>query len=362
MKKKIIILFIFLLSLSVFGKLNVTFINPGKSDETFWVMVSEFMKASANDLDIELEVLYAERNFLSSVTLMKEVTSRQKHPDYVVIVNEKLIAPRMLKISEEYGIKTFMILNGLSKTQIEEEGIPREKHKDWIGSLVPNNEDAGFMIADSIIKAAAKKKKGNLKMIAIAGNRVTPASVKRVSGLIRALKENHQVLLLQTLYAEWSQDEAYIMIDGMLNRYKDFDLVWAINDPSALGALDAIKDSGFIAGKDVFISGLNWSIEAIKKIKSGELVSSVGGHFMVGGWSLVMLRDYHEGIDFAENNNELEHQINVFSIIDSSNANKYLKYFGDSDWDKIDFKKFSKVYNPDIKEYNFSLEEIFKQF
>jgi ABC-type sugar transport system substrate-binding protein len=360
MKKKFIILFTLLLITSVsFANINVTFINPGKSDETFWLMVSEFMQASANDLEINLEIKYAERNFLGAVTIMKEIVARVNKPDYVVIVNEKLIAPRLLEISEEAGIKTFMILNGLTSEQIKSEGKPREKHKKWIGSLIPDNEKAGYMIADNLIKEAHNiLDKKVINMIAIAGNRVTPASVQRVEGLGRAIQENESINLLQILYAEWNEEEAYIMTNGMFNRYRFIDLIWAINDPTAFGAMRAVREERKELGKEVIVAGLNWSKEAIERIKTGEMLCSIGGHFMVGGWSLVMIKDYHENLDFINKDSQGEHQINIFGIIDKSNVARYCTYFQNENWNKIDFRTFSKYYNNKIDEYDFSLDKI----
>ena len=50
-------------------KMRVVSINPGFSDVAnptggFWVSVSSFMKAAAADLNIELEILYCDRNHI----------------------------------------------------------------------------------------------------------------------------------------------------------------------------------------------------------------------------------------------------------------------------------------------------------
>ncbi|MFM8769829.1 MAG: sugar ABC transporter substrate-binding protein, partial [Rubrivivax sp.] len=42
---------------------RVAFINPGKSDEAFWVSATRAMQAAARDLGVQLEVRYAERQF-----------------------------------------------------------------------------------------------------------------------------------------------------------------------------------------------------------------------------------------------------------------------------------------------------------
>ena len=51
----------------------------------------------------------------------------------------------------------------------------------------------------------------------------------------------------------------------------------------ALGALSAVKLRNYNPGKSVFIGGLNWSNAALEKVANGELVVTVGGHFMLGG-------------------------------------------------------------------------------
>lgn len=362
MKKRVLVLMLLVLSVVSFAKTKVTFINPGKSTEGFWVAVSSFMKASAEDLDLDFEVIYAERNFLKAVKIMEELGSRAQKPDYVVIVNEKLVAPRLLKVAEDNNIKTFMILNGLNEQQMKSEGAPRAKNSQWLGSLIPNNVEAGYLIADSLIKTAKQEKGDNLKLVAIAGNRATPASVQRVEGMQKALKENRTVKLNQILYAEWDQQKSYTMTAGMLSRYKDIDIIWAVNDPIAFGALKAVEEKGLKAGSDIYVGGLNWSPEALQKIKDGEMVCTVGGHFMVGGWSLVILKDYAEGRDFAKEEGDTELKVNVFGLIDKTNVEGYAEHFGDSNWSKIDFKKFSKYYNKDVAKYNFSLEKILEQF
>ena len=60
----------------------------------------------------------------------------------------------------------------------------------------------------------------------------------------------------------------------------------------ALGAMEGVVAAGKSPGKDVFIGGLNWDPPALDKVKDGALVTTVGGHFMIGGWALVLLYDY----------------------------------------------------------------------
>ncbi|MGE5622920.1 MAG: hypothetical protein ACM3WS_07190, partial [Bacillota bacterium] len=87
---------------------SVVFINPGRSDEPFWRSVTRFMHPAAQQLGIELEVLYAQRDHLTMIELARQVTARRRKPNYLMIVNEKLAGGEMLKLAERAGIKTLV--------------------------------------------------------------------------------------------------------------------------------------------------------------------------------------------------------------------------------------------------------------
>lgn len=91
----------------------------------------------------------------------------------------------------------------------------------------------------------------------------------------------------------------YIYRSEFIKRDSFINIVWAANDPMALGAVEAARLSGAIPGSNFFVGGINWDEPALAAIKDGVLSVSVGGHFMTGGWELVMLYDYHHGRDFS---------------------------------------------------------------
>ncbi|MBK6905835.1 MAG: ABC transporter substrate-binding protein [Rhodocyclaceae bacterium] len=339
-------------------KLHVTFINPGKSDEAYWMMVTAFMKAAAEDLGITLEVLYVERNHFMQSQMAREIAARPNKPDYVVLVNEKLVAPETIKPLDDAGIKTFLIFNDLSDEQKLTHGIPRSKYKHWLGTMTPNNVDAGYKIARYLFAEAKKRGMEAPELLAISGNRVTPASTERKSGLDRALMETDlEVKLTQEIWGEFEEIKAYEMTKRGLLRYPNLKIIWAANDPMAMGAMRAAREAGKTPGKDILFGGLNWSTAALKAVKSNEMVVTVGGHFMTGGWSLVAIYDHAHGIDFAADNGT-EIKPEVFGAIDATNVDSYTRAFGEGNWSKLDFSRFSRKYNPKIRKYDFSLTSV----
>jgi len=71
-----------------------------------------------------------------------------------------------------------------------------------------------------------------------------------------------------------------------------------------------------------------------------------------------MLYDYFHQIDFAD---DVGLTINTsFSKIDRNNLSDFNSVFGSQNWDKIDFRKFSKKLTPSLERYQFNWEEIFR--
>ena len=83
-----VVLAVWVLLFPVYGwALSVAFINPGKSDEAYWVTVTQAMQAAASKLGITLEVTYLERDHAKAVEVARDIAARpsQRRPDYVLL-------------------------------------------------------------------------------------------------------------------------------------------------------------------------------------------------------------------------------------------------------------------------------------
>ena len=341
---------------------RVMFVNPGRTGEVFWDMISNFMAAAARDLNIDLEVVTAERDHLKMIELALQASSSDNPPDYMILVNEKLAAGKMLD-ELPTSIKLMLLNNNLSAEQTDKFGVPRQIKENWVASIYPDHEKAGYDIGTAIIAAAGQAgypaMNENLGLLAIGGNRATPASVQRVEGLHRALAARTDIDLYQTIHSQWRRDKAESQMRGLIRRWPETRLIWAANDPMALGAMDAAIKRGRNPGQDVFIGGLNWSVEALERVRDGSMTASVGGHFMQGGWLMVLIHDFHAGRDFSDIGVEFTAPM---SVIDTNNVALYLSVFGDQDWDRIDFSRFSRGAKEASFRYEFGLDKILAQF
>jgi ABC-type sugar transport system substrate-binding protein len=336
---------------------NVVFINPGRSEEPYWRSVTRFMQPAAQQLDIGLEVLYAERDHLKMIELAKEVAARGKKPDYLLIVNEKLAGGEMLKLADQAGIKTLIAFNTFEGAQAEEFGKPRKKYRHWLGSLTPNAEDAGRLTAEELVKQAVRHgtlaDDGKLHVALIGGDKATPTGVQRLQGAVDAFNADKRVVLEQIVYGNWDRTRAKEQAEALLKRYPKLNAFWTASDLMAFGAIEASEAAGRKPGTDLLFSAVNNSPEVLQARVQGRISSLAGGHFSAGAFALVMLYDYHHGKDFKRQGMELRKPL--FVLLDDARAQHFLTRFGTEDFSAIDFRRFSLYLHPEQRRYRFSL-------
>jgi len=340
---------------------SVAFINPGKSDEVYWVTAAQGMQAAAHSLGMTFEVQYAQREPLKTLEIAREMVARPagKRPEYIVVTDDYSVADRLLAIIDPAGVKSFLAYSSIPVDQRGGIGSPRGKYKGWLGSLEPQAEDAGYLTARALIERGKREKAfgpdGKLHMLAIAGDRSTPSSINRNQGMRRAVAEAPMVVLEEEVYAAWARENAAQQAESLYRRYPDVKLVWAGNDLMAFGAMAAWEKRGGKPGVDAWFSGINTSTEALEAVKSGRLTSLAGGHFITGAWALVMIYDYHHGRDFADEGLELRRP--MFAEFTPLLADRYIERFSGG-FDGVDFSRYSKVKNPKLRRYNFGFAQL----
>ena len=346
--------------------MSVVFINPGKSDEVYWLTSARAMEQAAKSLEIKLEVQFAERQHPRVLDIARQIIARPagERPDYVVFSNDYATGPELLRLFDAAGIKSFMAFSGVSEPEVRvTTGRPREHYKRWLGSLEPHAEDAGYLTAKKLIETGRKfgvrSSDGKLHLLAIGGDRSTPASVRRSAGMRKAVAEAPDVVLDQEIFAAWNREKAAEQSEWLFQRYPGSRLVWAGNDLMAFGAMQSWEKRGGKPGGDAWFSAVNTSVEALDAVKSGRLAALAGGHFIAGAWSLVMLYDYHHGRDFAAEEG-LEMDQSMFVLFTPSLADRFLERYGDMRFERVDFRRFSKVLNPKLKRYDFSFGQLLR--
>lgn len=340
-------------NLALAAPLKVTFVNPGYQGERFWDMVTSTMHAAADNLDIHLEVLYAQRDRHAMQALARTSIKRESPPDYLILVNEEQQGIDLLETAESHGVDVLMLLNGPTVEQRHDTGLPGERFHHWIGMIEPDNHAAGARMAQALIDAAPSEVVP-LPTLALIGDALTPASISRNGGMLETFRSAPHVRLDRILIAHWNSEEARELTKGYLRwlarRQETPALIWAANDSIAIGAIDALQAEGFTPGDDVMVVGLNWSPEGIERVRRGDMLLTDGGHFLAGAWAMVMLRDHADGHLLPTD----AHVTFQMAALDTDTVNQLGEQLADPDWSRIDFTRFRRSGQSDDSVYHFS--------
>jgi len=332
---------------------RIVFLNPGEQVERgtgqHWQLVSRFMAATAERFGMQLEVLYAERDHLLMLRQAEAIAARSDAPDYVVIVNEKMGAQKMLHTLSRSSAKVLLIHNDLTNTQRKETGNERETIANWIGTITADAERGGFRLMDYLCRLNGD---APARVIGITGDPNTPVSKERAAGVQAALARRPQDRTCQLVYGDWSFADAREKTLVLLSRYPDANIIWAANDSMTLGALSAVHERRARA----LVGGLGALPEAVSSVIRGELAAIVAGDQFIGACAMVALYDYHHGVDFADAGGPRQ-KLDYLKVLYGENAVRYYEITFNRRT-APDFSGFSRYRMGRAGRYDFDLQAL----
>jgi len=333
----------------------------------FWKSLHDLMVATAQDLDVDFQIYYAQENFLQMHAQMKDVLSNEKRrPDGIIFHNYKKVAPLILEHAEQYGVKSFIFNSGLTGEQ--KKYAPRHQYKHWVGQMLPDDAFAGSELTRCLLEAAKEYDNDRrFQILAMEGNPSSSAYQSRKNGLEVFMRSHSKLEFTQYFPADWSRSKASRMFSTMMGRYPKVKILWSANDNMALGLIDAAKKSDHKLGKDIFVGGVDWLAESIDAIKRGDMACSIGGHFVEGMWSLILMYDYLNGFDFAKQSQNLNTPATFHTKMAAITSNNVID-FGDlaqklsfTNLMKLDFSQYSQTHNSKMKSYDFSITRLLEK-
>jgi ribose transport system substrate-binding protein len=185
-------------------------------------------------------------------------------------VDPAAVVPSLKKASEA-GIPVIM-----NNADTNEEG-----HQYTETFVTTDTYGQGVAVGEAI-KAVMEP---NSKMAIISGKPGQSGVAERIQGAKDVL-EGTGIEFIAEQPAEWSKDKALTVMQDFLTRYPDLNGVYALDDPMALGALQAIKAAGRddLLGK---VFGVNGNKEACDAIANGEMGgTALQLSYLVGVYSI----------------------------------------------------------------------------
>ncbi len=336
-------------------ELHIAMFTQRDQGDAFWGEVEEFMRAACRNLGIRLSVSYANNSHIKMLEQVKVAAQSSDKPDVLLVPNYKLTAEQQIKLAEATQTPIFLFITGLDHDALLRVGQPREKFKYWIGSLLTDDEQAGFDLANMLIDEGIKQNvsrlpNGKIPLVGIQGDIAALGSINRVESLQRAIRTRSDVELLQLTSSRWKKSLAKQQYKTLMTRYPNTAIVWSASDVMASGVVEAAEE----LNTAVITGGVDWAEVGLTLVQDKKLVATMGGHFMNGGWAAVVLYDYFHGVDFAQESAQLKTRMKPLT---PQNIDQYLKKFGANTWQDINFTSYSKLHNPGLTHYHFNLGE-----
>lgn len=221
----------------------------------YFVATKEGIDAAAKESNVKIE--YADAQWDASKQLAQAEDFIVKGVDLIAICSvDSGSGEKIVKSANESNIPILAFTNAIGG---EESG-----QYDGLVSYVGQNEVNTGAVTGELAKQLLGKDGG--KAILIEGVPGTTPQINRKKGLEQALEgSNIEVIFNQT--SNWEKEQALKIVEDMIQKKTEFNIVICQDDNSATGAGQALKEAGL---KDtVKVIGLGGSIDGLQAVKDG---------------------------------------------------------------------------------------------
>jgi len=256
-------------------------------DAQFWQRYTAFMKTTANALGVDLVTVNANN---SGDTLSRGIDDMvARKVDGLIFVPYFGAGPKGIASADSANIVSMCV------DTTPENVVPGGEFKSYIGFVGPDDETAGYNMADALSKTIRPGADGKKKIVAVQGTPGTSVAINRYKGLQRYLSEKNDLVLQGQAVGNFVASDSQKAMDDLLQRNPDTQGVWAANGATATGVVASLQNAGKKPGVDIKIATMDLNPDNVQRLKSGQIQFDTGGHWLEGGFSLILMYDWLKG-------------------------------------------------------------------
>ena len=145
---------------------------------------------------------------------------------------------------------------------------------DYDVIVISDNDKGGVIAADQIAAVLKERPSAAKKVASISCEPSAVYAARRNAGFEKRIKELGYTVVA-SLSANSKQEEGYKVAKDILSAHPDVAAIFCGNDPMAVGAAQAVADSGKSGVKDVYVVGFNGDEIALQAIKAGQMGATI---------------------------------------------------------------------------------------
>ncbi|MFD2165912.1 PAS domain S-box protein [Thalassotalea euphylliae] len=313
-------------------------------NDTFWQQALALGQKAADDLAVEYKVFPAPSSSEHYITLAEEAAN---WADGVLFHDFSGNGERVLQVLEAQSIPAILINSPISNTSL----VPRQKYTSWIGSVLPDDVNAGQVLMQQLLLASDSKTSAH-HVLAISGDKTATAGKQRLAGLQNVLSGTPNIASVDIQHANWDPKQAVELFKKSYTQNPEITIVWCASDAMAKAVAQHIQSLDVTYPP--VVGGIDWDGKAIDMVTQGDLAVSVGGHLFDVGFATVLMHDYLRGIDFQQQ--ALTYEIPMLAVTQRNTATlSKLKRLNPRN---IDFAHLSRAADPDKLAYSLDLNQL----
>jgi len=297
----------------------------------FWVNYMGFMQQVADELGIELKVSDVQNREDKQIADIESLIAAGVD-GLVVVPQTAEVGPKLLQKAEEAGVPIVVP----DRWPGVEPGDP--EYTQYVAFIGPNDVKAGYDICSALVDAGADK------IVAVSGFHGASVHEGRSEGMHQCVEEKGIELLAEEWVGE-TREKGMAIMENYLSRFPgpEFNGAWHLNDDTAMGSIQALEAAEVL--DKVKVAGMDLNPDAVKALKEGKYTYSTGGHWLQGGFGLIMLFDWINGVEPTERVVRLDLMgVTPDTVLDFED--KFI-----TNPPQYDIKSMSRFYNPEAQTY-----------
>jgi len=309
----------------------------------FWNNYVAFMKTGAAELGIELVVLNCDNKADLLPKYIEDLVAMKV--DGMIVVPYWAGDRKALRDTKAAGIP---LIFADSYSAVEPQSAAYPQYISFVG---PTDKQAGYQMAKKLLDTMKPDANGKKVIGWVEGTPGTSVATDRNAGLEKALAEYPEAVVAGKVNGNFVRDESMVAFESLFQAHPEIKGVWAANGGTATGVITAIKNAGKAPGKDVLVVGMDLNPENVQAVKGGDLLFDIGGHWLQGGFALIIMNDWLNGkkIPAAQANMKLD-----LLPLTADKVSAFETKFPNG-VPKFSFKDSSKVFNAKADYSNFKV-------
>lgn len=238
------------------GKKYVIGYSPATLNNAFWLAVEDGVKKAIEERGVDVELVEVDAN--GDQSIMNDRISDLISSGIDALLLAPADSTACTSALEQLKSASVPVIN--FDTPVDA--------KDLVETIIASdNYNAGYVVG----KDAAEKIQDGAKILVLHSPRAS-ACVDRYDGFVAALDESgKKYTIVNTLDGKGDQETSLTITADAIVADPDLSVIFAVNDPSAMGAVNAIEQSSVALDNKIMVYGVDGNPDAKVMVKNGKM-------------------------------------------------------------------------------------------